>query len=96
MLNKVLIKRETKKNKGNVEEKIENNLAGLFHYLTAPNIRNKVKHPFLLLSRFSNCTRFYYNPSVVPPTKEVTSTFTTLDRFTHPKHLKYTCSDLRL
>jgi hypothetical protein len=32
---------------GNTEE-IDNSLRGLFNYLTAPNIRSKIKHPLFI------------------------------------------------
>ena len=51
---KTFIKRENKKKVENDKE-ILNDLEGLFNYLTAPNIRHKVKHPLFLCVRFSNC-----------------------------------------
>jgi len=59
---KRFVKRETKK-KESIEEDIQNNIEGFFSYLTAPNIRNKVKHPVFLSVRFSNCISLFYNPS---------------------------------
>jgi hypothetical protein len=57
---KTFIKRENKKKIENDKE-ILNDLEGLFNYLTAPNIRHKVKHPLFLSVRFSNCLSLYYN-----------------------------------
>lgn len=46
------------------EEKkiIENNDEGLYNYLTAPNIRHKVKHPLFLSVRFSSAFKIFFNP----------------------------------
>lgn len=41
---------------------ISNNGHGLYNYLTAPNIRHKVKHPLFLSVRFSNAFKIFYNP----------------------------------
>ena len=59
-LKKNFIKRENKKNFG-MEEEIENSSSGLAHYFSAPNIRNKVKHPLFLAIKFSNVVKIYYN-----------------------------------
>ena len=40
---------------------ITNNLEGLISYYTAANIRNKIKHPFFISIRFSQCCSLYYN-----------------------------------
>lgn len=53
-LDKVFIKRENKK-KNDTEIKIYNDHEGLYNYLTAPNIRHKVKHPIFLALKFSSC-----------------------------------------
>jgi len=58
------VKKETKK-KESIEEEIQNSIDGLHSYLTAPNIRNKVKHPIFLCVRFSNCITLYMNPDLV-------------------------------
>lgn len=42
-------------------EIITNSLDGLISYYTAANIRNKVKHPFFIAIRFSECCSLYYN-----------------------------------
>jgi len=47
------------------EEVIEDNLGGLCHYFTAPNIRNKIKHPIFLTYRFSSCVKLYYNTDLI-------------------------------
>lgn len=36
-------------------------MEGLFNYLTAPNIRHKVKHPLFLSNKFSNAFKILYN-----------------------------------
>jgi hypothetical protein len=41
---------------------IANNNEGLYNYLTAPNIRHKVKHPLFLSVRFSNAFKIFFNP----------------------------------
>ncbi|CAD8057953.1 unnamed protein product [Paramecium sonneborni] len=43
-----------------VDAPIENNENGLHNYLTAPNIRNKIKHPVFLALKFSRCFNIYY------------------------------------
>lgn len=47
------------------EELIENSLEGLSQYFTAPNIRNKVKHPIFLAAKFSKCVKLYYNSILI-------------------------------
>jgi len=68
---KTFIKRNTKLNESK-EEIIENSLGGLSQYFTAPNIRNKVKHPVFLAAKFSNCVRLFYNANLmkIPLDKE--------------------------
>lgn len=55
--------KKEKKNSQIVEDQIENNLKGLFDYLTAPNIREKVKNPLFLSLKFDKCTKLYYDPN---------------------------------
>jgi len=43
-------------------EAISNSLEGLYAYLTAANIRYKIKHPLFLLFKFSNFLKLFYNP----------------------------------
>ncbi|CAD8144003.1 unnamed protein product [Paramecium octaurelia] len=43
-----------------VDAPIENNENGLHNYLTAPNIRNKIKHPLFMALKFSRCLNIYY------------------------------------
>ena len=54
-LTKKLIKKDAKsKNKMiNNSEEIDNSMKGLFNYLTAPNIRHKIKNPLFLAIKFS-------------------------------------------
>jgi hypothetical protein len=63
-LDKVFIKRENKK-KNDTEIKIINDSEGLFNYLTAPNIRHKVKHPLFLALKFSSCVQLFVNKSLM-------------------------------
>lgn len=60
-LDKILIKREAKGRNTEGELEIENNIDGLFNYLTAPNIRHKVKHPIFLLIKFSDTVSLFFN-----------------------------------
>jgi hypothetical protein len=60
----MFIKRENKK-KNDLEIQILNEFEGLFNYLTAPNIRHKVKHPLFLCIKFSKCVKLYFNNNVV-------------------------------
>ena len=48
------------------EIEIKNDSEGFYNYLTAPNIRHKVKHPLFLAIRFSNCASIYYNTQKFP------------------------------
>lgn len=61
-MKKLSIKAEKKiKNK---KIKIDNSLAGLYHFLTSPNLRNKTKHPLFLAMKFSNIFKIYINPTI--------------------------------
>lgn len=64
-LEKAFIKRENKK-RNDAEIIINNNNEGLFNYLTAPNIRHKVKHPLFLSLKFSQCVKLFYNTNMLP------------------------------
>lgn len=59
-LEKLFAKRESKED---IEEKriISNSDEGLYNYLTAPNIRHKVKHPLFLCVKFSNAFKIFVN-----------------------------------
>lgn len=59
-LQKLFTKRDSKQQ---VDENkiISNNQEGLYNYLTAPNIRHKVKHPLFLSVKFSNSFKILYN-----------------------------------
>ena len=62
-IDKTFIKRENKK-KNDTEIKILNDQEGLFNYLTAPNIRHKVKHPLFLAMKFPSCVSLYINSTI--------------------------------
>lgn len=62
-LEKMFIKRENKK-KNDTEIKIFNDQEGFFNYLTAPNIRHKVKHPVFLALKFYSVVKLFYNSNV--------------------------------
>ncbi|CAD8170243.1 unnamed protein product [Paramecium pentaurelia] len=64
LLDKKYFKRENKR-KTEQDVEIENDFESLFNYLTAPNIRHKVKHPLFLIIKFSTCVSLYYNPMSV-------------------------------
>lgn len=53
------------------EIEIKNDSEGFYNYLTAPNIRHKVKHPLFLAIRFSNCASIYYNTEKMPKDEEM-------------------------
>jgi len=60
----LLIKPLFKKRRKNVDKKEEfigNSLKGFIDYYTAPNIRNKIKHPFFIALKFSNCIQLHFN-----------------------------------
>lgn len=61
-IDKEFVKRE---NKSKIEQEtvIGNDPEGFYNYLTAPNIRHKVKHPLFLAIRFSNCVSIFFNKS---------------------------------
>jgi len=63
-IEKMFIKRENKR-KNDIEIQILNDFEGLFNYLTAPNIRHKVKHPLFLAIKFSSCVKLYYNKDLI-------------------------------
>ena len=44
---------------------IKNDPEGFYNYLTAPNIRHKVKHPVFLAIKFSNCVQILYNSEIL-------------------------------
>ncbi|CAD8083039.1 unnamed protein product [Paramecium primaurelia] len=48
-----------------VQAPIENNENGLHNYLTAPNIRNKIKHPLFLALKFSKCMTIYHMKTMI-------------------------------
>jgi hypothetical protein len=50
---------------------IKNDPEGFYNYITAPNIRHKVKHPVFLAIKFSNCVKIYYNTKLVENTSNV-------------------------
>jgi len=43
--------------------KIGPDLVGLYNYLSAHNIRQKVKHPLFLALKFPACFFVYYDPT---------------------------------
>ncbi|CAD8113324.1 unnamed protein product [Paramecium sonneborni] len=48
-----------------IQAPIENNENGLHNYLTAPNIRNKIKHPLFLALKFSKCMTIYHLKTII-------------------------------
>ncbi|KRX08142.1 hypothetical protein PPERSA_01687 [Pseudocohnilembus persalinus] len=60
---KQLVKRK-KKEAESIQEQISADIVGFTNYFTAPNIRNKIKHPFFLAYKFSECVSMYYNKDV--------------------------------
>ncbi len=47
------------------EEKITPDINGLINYFSAPNIRNKIRHPIFLALKFPEAVKLYYNPKKV-------------------------------
>lgn len=47
------------------EERITPDIFGLINYFSAPNIRNKIRHPLFLALKFSECISIFYNPKKV-------------------------------
>ena len=60
-LSKQLVKKVKSKKEKITETIIENNLEGLLHYLSAPNIRRKSKHLLFLAFRFSEVFKIFLN-----------------------------------
>ena len=60
-LSKKFVKKVAKKGSktGKYNREVDNSLNGLHDYLTAANIRNKVKHLLFLAMRFTNCFEIY-------------------------------------
>lgn len=65
MLMKELVKKAKSKGQKLSEINIGNNLKGLYDYLTAANIRNKLKSILFFLLRFSTCFKGYMQPSEI-------------------------------
>ena len=59
LLVKELVKKVKGKGKKEEETSIQNNLKGLYDYLTSPNIRKKTKNILFYILRFSNCVKPY-------------------------------------
>ena len=59
LLVKEYFKKVKGKGKKEQETKIENNLKGLYDYLTAPNIKKKLKNLLFFILRFFNCIKVY-------------------------------------
>lgn len=59
-LRRAYVKKE-KKNGVVIEKRIEDSLEGLYDYLTAPNIRDKVKNPMFVAARFPGCVDLFYD-----------------------------------
>lgn len=62
-LEKIYIKRENKK-KCDIGIDISKDADGFMNYFSAPNIRNKIKHPLFLAIRFPECVKIYYNTRI--------------------------------
>jgi len=69
LLTKDLYKKIKGKGKKEVECKIENNIKGLYDYLTAPNIRKKIKNFLFFVLMFPKVVKIYL-PSDPPLTKK--------------------------
>jgi hypothetical protein len=61
LLRKYYAKKQLISASKSVETPINGDITGLCDYLTASNIKNKVKHPLFLLLRFPKCVKLYYN-----------------------------------
>jgi hypothetical protein len=62
---KEYIKKVKGKGKKEQETKIENNLKGLYDYLTAPNIKKKLRNLLFFILRFFNSIKVYLPASEV-------------------------------
>ena len=45
------------------EEKITSDIFGLMNYFSAPNIRNKIRHPLFLALKFPEAVKLFFNQS---------------------------------
>ena len=52
------------KSKDSQSELIDNSVKGFYNYFSAPNIRNKVKHPLFLAVKFSACISLYFDSEI--------------------------------
>ncbi|CAD8137371.1 unnamed protein product [Paramecium octaurelia] len=63
LLYSIITKRDTK-NRSVKMIKIENSIEGFINYFTAPNIRNKIKHPIFLALRFSSLIKLFVDQQI--------------------------------
>jgi hypothetical protein len=52
----------------------------LFNYLTAPNIRHKVKHPVFLAIKFSACAKLFFNTNLLQRTTPINEMLNALQK----------------
>lgn len=76
---KQFFKKKRMENSQNEPEKISSNLEGLISYYTAPNIRNKIKHPFFLGIRFQESVSLYLNQNLFPNEDKQNATYKLLE-----------------
>jgi len=60
-LSKPFVKKETRNSTSCEEQIVDDSLLGLYNYLTAPNIRRKIKHPLFLTMKFPETFLLYYH-----------------------------------
>ncbi|EAR93220.2 zinc finger transcription factor sma protein, putative (macronuclear) [Tetrahymena thermophila SB210] len=64
-LDRKYVKRFSRK-KHSKDLPIENDINGLSNFISAPNIRFKIKHPVFLAIKFSYCVKMYHNTNLIP------------------------------
>jgi len=63
-LNRMLIKKKVRNETLSVYKDIKEDLEGLYNYLTAPNIRMKVKHPLYIAMRFPDAFQIFMSSNI--------------------------------
>jgi len=62
-LSKIYIKKTKTSSDETQAEIIDHGIVGFCDYLTASNIKNKIKHPIFLLAKFMAAIKLFYNPN---------------------------------
>jgi hypothetical protein len=63
-LRKDYVKKQILVNSANTDTPITSDVSGLCDYLTAVNIKHKIKHPIFFILKFPSCVSLYYNTKI--------------------------------